>query len=103
MFKQGNELNDATGATFTLDNGQTYQIPQFQIYTPIYQRAPNANLNISQTNGSSDELVCALFDISFHFTYNKFKILFFFKNQQQADLNKVGLSFIYVKKKQLCE
>lgn len=45
------------GATFTLDNGQTYQIPQFQIYTPIFQRAPNANLNISQANGSNEELV----------------------------------------------
>ena len=32
----------AAAASFTLENGQTYQIPQYQIYTPIYQRIINA-------------------------------------------------------------
>jgi hypothetical protein len=53
-----------TTAAITLDNGQTYQIPQFQIYTPIYQRAHNAqqnNLILNQANGAGDEIVCLFF------------------------------------------
>lgn len=66
-LQQGNELlamgdnttsnggaNTATTTTttFTLENGQSFQIPQFQIYTPIYQRPANTN-----SSGASDELV----------------------------------------------
>jgi hypothetical protein len=54
-------VNEQQPATFTLENGQTYQLPQYQIFTPIYQRAPNANqqnnIIINQQNGT-DELVC---------------------------------------------
>ena len=58
-------MNESQPTTFTLENGQTYQLPQYQIFTPIYQRAPNANqqnnIMLNQQNGTSDELVCLSF------------------------------------------
>ena len=60
-------MNESQPTTFTLENGQTYQLPQYQIFTPIYQRAPNANqqnnIMLNQQNGTTDELVCLGFII----------------------------------------
>ena len=54
-LKQNAELNEAfaNGATF-IENVQAYQIPQYQIFTPFYQRAPNPQLTSQSSNGNED-------------------------------------------------
>ena len=46
FFKQQvTDINDSNGTIVTLENGQTYQIPQYQMYAPVLQRAQNGSIN----------------------------------------------------------
>ena len=63
-------LNDSQqqGATFTLDNGQTFHQlpPQYQIYAPIFQR---------NTNGVSNDENVSVDETLFSFTVEEKSLL----------------------------
>ena len=62
--QQFGDLNEANGAVYTLENGQ-YQLPQYQVYAPMFQRPVNNQTSEDAVSNYGDQAYLIIQSIYF--------------------------------------